>query len=119
MIGRLTEDGTVKYARCHYDGYIKSGVGETLHLFYKDAEKIDRLFTDCHKLPRRELQPGEHGITCVYESWDVCANIDAWLEQLLDEDYLYLYDGSQWKVAKTAANQTVRADDFKPVEEFI
>lgn len=42
-IGKLLPDGRVKAISCHYDGYIKGGVGENLIRFYEDEKKIDAL----------------------------------------------------------------------------
>jgi hypothetical protein len=118
MIGQLMSDGTVKYARCHYDGYIDGGVGETLYRFYKTPEDISRLFADYRNLPYRELKPEEMSIVCDYGSWDACSNASAWLDNILDEEYLYLYGDGVWKVAKIVHEQKVRLQDFKRLEEF-
>jgi len=42
LIGLESEDGTVSYIYCHFDGYPdhENGVGHTLRNFYHDADKI-------------------------------------------------------------------------------
>ena len=37
------ETKKVKAIYCHWDGYVHSGVGETLHLHYQDEDKISEL----------------------------------------------------------------------------
>lgn len=42
-IGKRNEDGTISSIYCHFDGYVRGGVGETLVLHYKDEQTVDKL----------------------------------------------------------------------------
>jgi hypothetical protein len=42
-IGMVTYDGRIKAVYCHFDGYMKDGVGETLLNRYKDIFKVNEL----------------------------------------------------------------------------
>lgn len=42
-IGKRNEDGTISSIYCHFDGYVRGGVGEILALHYKDPAKVDEL----------------------------------------------------------------------------
>jgi hypothetical protein len=42
-IGMVTWDGRIKAVYCHFDGYIKNGVGEMLCTRYKDIFKVNQL----------------------------------------------------------------------------
>ena len=43
IIGKLNENNTVTYIYCHYDGYYKGGVGQTLNEHYLNESKINDL----------------------------------------------------------------------------
>ena len=43
IIGKLNPDNTVTYIYCHYDGYYRGGVGQTLDEHYQDESKVNQL----------------------------------------------------------------------------
>lgn len=103
-IGMKMEDGSVKAVRCNYDGYV-AGAGAILGGWYGDAVKVDDL------LALGELsQLGEELASCVAYHRDrhepmrpakSFASVEEYQHTAKGEmsaDYLYLYDGGEWRV---------------------
>lgn len=89
-IGIKTKEGFAKVIYCHWDGYIKGGVGETLLKIYNTSKKVEKLIND-----------GDH--SCIAPSalsykemrGDHCPPQEMRLNKM-DAEYNYLWDGKKW-----------------------
>ena len=134
LIG-LQKGNKVKFIYCHYDGYIKDGVGETLYTHYQNVKDIEKLLAlgDLSSLgPIPKSNPkvyteficdgdrcqsyrdrGEKHVDakeCYAE--DYPAQIGYW-----GVDYLYLYRDGEWFVY----DEDGEDDDiigYKPLKEW-
>ena len=103
-IGKKMEDGSVKAVRCNYDGYV-AGAGAILGGWYADAAKVDDLLAlgelsqlagelaDCvayHRDRREPMRPAKRFASV--EDYQRTA------KGKMSADYLYLYDGGEWRV---------------------
>lgn len=124
-IGYLLPNGEVRSIYCHWDGYVSHN-GKILQEFYSSSERVSELVAlgnlsvlDVRISP---TQPGhsfsspEKGI-CVYYGRDRGdpgqEPRDLPLEDFREEEYAYLWDGSQWLV------ESWEWDGQKPLVELL
>jgi len=97
IIGIQNKDGSVESVYCHHDGYLKSGVGETLYLHYNTEEKVRELMKlgdmsaldanlkDCDTYQKRG-EPKEHTRSVIHK------DVNDFAEYQSDAEYRYLFD---------------------------
>lgn len=115
-IGYMNIDGTIDAAYCHYDGYVKGGVGEDIYQFYEGENNRNKSY---------DLVAGG-GMAVIGPEPDLCKRYDddaseittydneeKYLEDFggIDYRYLYMRDG-HWYVAKPGY------EDYKPLSVF-
>lgn len=114
-IGLMLDDGSIKQAYCHWDGYVE-GVGLTLIENYDTYEKVKTLisFGDMSYL-RPEISTAEphsfekpvNGVTVFYgrdrgeqNVEPKIVSMDEWMNVFYSSgiDFYYLFSGGQWWV---------------------
>lgn len=110
-IGIMLKTGEVKGIYCHWDGYIKGGVGETLVNHYNDPKKIRELI----KLGNVSSLGEEIGTKHVFDSRpdnettfygrdrgernqgpQLFKDAEEFVEYYQDSDYYYLFAADEW-----------------------
>lgn len=116
-IGIKNEDGTIRSIYCHFDGY-PDGVGQTLLDSYKDAEKINKLLDlgDISCLGSEPVSDSKYwdpftaitnsDYTLAYKDRgedcpaEISKDVDSYKDAAHYVDYIYLWDGSDWRVSE-------------------
>lgn len=103
-IGYMNTDGTIGAFYCHYDGYIKGGVGEDLYKFYEGEEKRNKSY-NLVAIGDMAVLGAEPDLCKKYvddtSELKTYYNEEEYIENFGDISYRYLYmrDG-HWYVAK-------------------
>ena len=103
MIAIFNTDGSVTASYCHYDGYI-DGVGATLEEHYSDPT-LARAVAECGYLSALEPDLDASLAAAVHKNQASVPyeSVDQYLKNGADyagAEYLYLFDGEAWFVAK-------------------
>lgn len=118
LIGMQLDDKTIKAIYCHFDGYVKKGVGETLINYYTDKNIIETLINlgDISYLGKKIGDGSEHKSFNKFDSdttlfycrdrGDSFADTQPITYHNVNEyltggniDFRYLFDGNCWYVA--------------------
>ena len=108
-IGKKLQDGTIKYIYCHWDGYPEHN-GAILKEHYTDEAKIDALLElgDLSSLGEEIGEQQDFDIISTHnDQWCLAygrdrgktntqANIVQTLEDMIGQDYHYVWDNGKW-----------------------
>ena len=107
-IGKLLDDGSIKYIYCHFDGYPEHN-GEILKEYYKTEAKIDALLElgDISILgeeigEKQNFHNKQSNNMCLAYGrdrgdTDIEARIAEGVYEFRDQTYSYLWDGKSWQ----------------------
>ena len=107
-IGKLLDDGSIKYIYCHFDGYPEHN-GEILKEHYKTEAKIDALLElgDISILgeeigEKQNFHNKQSNNMCLAYGrdrgdTDIEARIAEGVYEFRDQTYSYLWDGKSWQ----------------------
>lgn len=96
LIATEQSDGTFFAIYCHFDGYVKGGVGEELFRNYKERSKVEDLISQGDRRTLGYEDPQEELYNVAYKKY---ANLDTLKEQLETKDYIYIFNLSdEWIV---------------------
>lgn len=115
-ISVIQSDGSVKSIYCHWDGYIKEGVGDTLKQFYNTLDKANELIElgSLSSLWEKLTTDNEHSFELPEKGVTVAYHRDRGEELVIEEyeslkrfndckdfeDYNYLFENDVWLVSK-------------------
>ena len=113
------EDGSVKVAYCHYDGYLEQ-VGISLLTEYETREKADELIDIGNMRTLGDASRPEEPV--------VCPNLGNYMAGHVDPvyiEYIYLWRDDEWQVSRSMIYDTPDGftksqcyhTDFKPLHE--
>lgn len=125
-IGIDKGDGVIRSIYCHFDGYLKGGVGETLRDHYRLVNKADKLIrlgdistlgpepVSCREFWENEYSLGSEDVTMAYRDRPgeknfkarTCEGYDKFFDLCAGVDYAYVFDPKKkdWK-AYTASGR--------------
>lgn len=106
------EDGSISSISCHYDGYVKSGVGEALHTKVKNPEEVLALI-GMGELQSLDIKNGAIPYADGRQARRYNSE-QAYMRDMrtMEYDYFYLYKLGQWYFCKAG-----NTDYFKPVAD--
>ena len=111
LIAIEKSDGAYDAIYCHYDGYVKNGVGEELFRNYKDLLKVDDLISLGN---RRHLVNTKLEDELYNEDYVTYKNLDELKEELDMIDYIYIFNwDNEWEVLSYDNEAKKLSDIFK------
>lgn len=118
LIAVANPDMTYDTIYCHFDGYVKGGVGEELFKTYKERWKVENLISLGN---RRTLGYEESEDELYNESYKKYHSLVALRRQLFNMiDYIYLFNlNDEWEVISDCFDGSDKIQTRKLVDMFL